>query len=279
MFTDFSLIFDFRFNPYALLSLLAVFVNLSLLIWVNVKGAKNEITQWFSLLLVAIILWGISEFLDRSSANAAASLFWGYIGRPGWIFIPILLFTFAVHFVGKGEMLKSKLIQLLIFGPAFFWLFLAWNTNFVSNNNLADYRQAFYGWDISPVGQYFDLFILWLEFFLISGVVLLIRYYRTTTDPIVRKQALYTIVALVIPIVGGSLTDAVFPILGIEVLPIAILFTTALSITVAIGIVRYSLLLISPQLTAGTIIDTMSEALFVTGPYHTIEQVNKATLD
>ena len=138
MFTDFSLIFDFRFNPYALLSLLAVVVNLSLLIWVNAKGAKNEITQWFSLLLVAIILWGVSEFLDRSSANTTASLFWGYIGRPGWIFIPILLFIFAIHFVGKGEMLKSKLIQFLILGPTFFWLFLAWNTNFVSNNNLAD---------------------------------------------------------------------------------------------------------------------------------------------
>ena len=279
MFTDLAPIFDLRFNPYAFLSLTAIIINIVVLIVVNTRGAKNETNRWFSLVLIAIILWAFSEFMDRSSANEIASLFWSYIGRPGWVFIPVLLFTFALHFVGKGELMRSKLAQFAVFGPAFLWLFFAWNTNFVSNNNLSDIRESFYGWDISPVGQYFDLFIVWLEAFLITAVVILSRFYFKTKDPIIKKQALYTIIAFVIPIIGGSITDAILPILEIEVIPIAVLFTSALSITVALGIVRYSLFTISPQLTAGSIIDTMSEALIVAGPYHTIEQVNKATLD
>ena len=137
MFTDLAPIFDLRFNPYAFLSLTAIIINIVVLIVVNTRGAKNETNRWFSLVLIAIILWAFSEFMDRSSANEIASLFWSYIGRPGWVFIPVLLFTFALHFVGKGELMRSKLAQFAVFGPAFLWLFFAWNTNFVSNNNLS----------------------------------------------------------------------------------------------------------------------------------------------
>src|SRR3990167_7264568 len=131
MFTDLTQIFDFTFNPFALLSLLAVLVNSALVLLINIKGVKNEANKWFILLLIAIILWGISEFFDRSSASTLASLFWGYIGRPGWVFLSVILFSFALSFVDKKDVPKSRTYQFLVFGPALCFLFLSWNTNLI----------------------------------------------------------------------------------------------------------------------------------------------------
>ena len=279
MFTDLAQIFDFTFNPFALLSLLAILVNLSLVLLINLKGVKNEANSWFVLLLIAIVLWGISEFFDRSSASPLASLFWGYIGRPGWVFIPVILFSFALSFIGVRDALKSRIYQFLVFGPAFMFLFLSWNTNLISNNNISNTVKEAWGWTIVPVAPYFLLFIAWLEAYFFASVALLIRFYLRTTDEVRRRQTKFIVIAVLIPIIGGSLTDAILPILGVQVIPIAILLTSVMSIVVTYTIVRYSLFVINLTLTANTILDTMSEALLVIGPNHTIEQVNKATLD
>ena len=279
MFTDPALIFNFTFNPFTLLSLIAVVVNLSLLILISLKGAKNEANRWFSLLLLFIVLWGVSEFLVRMSGFAEGSIFWGFVGRPGWVFVSVILFSFALTFIGKANITRSRLYQLLVFGSGFIFLFLSWNTNLISNNNLSDTFKVPWGWDTAPVAPYFWVFTLWLEAFLIGSVVLLSNFYFKTKEEIRKRQTAFIVIAILIPIIGGSITDAFLPIFDIQVMPVAILLTSVMSIIVTYAITRYSLFVISPQLTAKTLIDTMSEALLVTGPSHKIEQVNKATLD
>ncbi len=278
MFTDLAQIFDFTFNPFALISLLAGLVNLSLVVLIYVRGVDNEVNRWFRLLLVAIILWGVSEFLGRISSTPETSLFWGYLGRPGWVFVPVLLFSFTISFIGKEGILKSGRNQLLIFFPALVFLFLSWNTNLISNNNVFDTIKVPWGWDIVPVASYFWVFIVWLEVFLLTSVALLTRFYFKISDRVRKKQILFIVIAVLIPIIGGSLTDAILPIFGVQVIPVAILLTSVMSVIITYAILRYSLFLVSPNLAATTILDTMSESLLVIGPDNTIEQVNKSTL-
>ena len=101
MFGDLSLVFDFRFNIFALFSLVTVIVNLVLFDLIQRKGAHNSANRWFSLVLLTLIWWGLTEFLDRSSANQTASLFWDYIGRVSWISLPVVLFSFVLYFTGR----------------------------------------------------------------------------------------------------------------------------------------------------------------------------------
>ena len=145
MFTDLAQIFNFTFNPFALLSLIAVVVNFSLIILISLKGAKNEVNRWFSLLLLFIVLWGVSEFLGRISGSVEGSLFWGYIGRPGWVFVSVILFSFALTFIGRVDVTRSRLYQILAFGSGFIFLFLSWNTNLISNNNSSDIFKVPFG--------------------------------------------------------------------------------------------------------------------------------------
>ncbi|OGD85227.1 hypothetical protein A2164_01715 [Candidatus Curtissbacteria bacterium RBG_13_35_7] len=279
MFENPALIFNFAFNPYALLSLTAIVVNLVILVLVQIKGVKNETNYWFSLIPVLVIWWGLSEFLDRSSANATASLFWDFFGRPSYVFLSVTIFSFILSFTGRGEILKSRIYQLLVFGPALLILFLAWNTNLIFNNHIYDNARIFWGWSMDPIGRYFDIFIGWFELFLLGSLLLLMAYYSKVSDKIRKKQTAFFIVGVLIPIIGGSLTDGILPIFGIKVLPIGVLFATGLSVSVSYTIIRSNLFAVNPVLTARTIIDTMSEALVVIGADNVIEQVNKSTLN
>jgi PAS domain S-box-containing protein len=279
MFTDLAQIFNLTFNPFALLSLLAVVVNISLIILIQVRGSRNEANRWFVLLLIALVVWGIAEFFGRLSTTAEASSFWGYVGRPGWIFVSVVFFSFVLTYIGKENILESRFARFLIYGPGLIFLFLSWNTNLISNNDISTSFKVPWGWDDSTVAAYWWVFVVWLESFFITSVYLLTRFYFKLTDEVRKKQTLLIIVAVLIPIIGGSLTDAILPIFNIQVVPIAILLTSVMSIIVTYATVRFRLFAISPSLTAKTIVDTMSEALVVVSPTHEIEQVNKATLD
>ena len=278
MFTDLAQIFNFTLNPFALISLAAAVINFSLVVLILIKAEKNESNRWFRLLLAAIILWSMSEFLARSSGTAEGYLFWGFIGRPGWVFIPVILFGFVLSYTGK-DLFKNSLYWYLTFGPPLAFLFFAWNTNLISNNSLADTFRVPWGWETTPVAPYFWVFIFWLETFLISSVAILTRYYFKTSDEIRKKQTLLIIIAVLIPIIGGSITDAILPIFNIQILPVAVLLTSVMSVVVTYAILRFGLFVINPTLTAKTIIDTMSESLIVLGPRNTIEQINKSTSD
>ena len=278
MFTDLAQIFNFTLNPFALISLAAAVINFSLVVLILIKAEKNESNRWFRLLLAAIILWSMSEFLARSSVTAEGYLFWGFTGRPGWVFIPVILFGFVLNYTGK-DLFKNSLYRYLTFGPPLAFLFFVWNTNLISNNNLADTFRVSWGWETTPVAPYFWVFIFWLETFLISSVAILTRYYFKTSDEIRKKQTLLIIIAVLIPIIGGSITDAILPIFNIQILPVAVLLTSVMSVVVTYAILRFGLFVINPTLTAKTIIDTMSESLIVLGPRNTIEQINKSTSD
>lgn len=278
MFEELALLFDFRFNPFALFSLIAIAVNLVLLVLVHLKGVKNETNRWFMIVPALIILWGISEFLDRSSANPTGSLFWDFFGRPSWVFLAPVMISFTLSFVGKSEVLKSRFYQLLTFGFAFVFMFLLWNTNLILNNNVADNQPIYWGWRVIPLGEYFDLFLVWFEILLLASLWFLIRYYRKTKDPIRKKQTLFIITAILIPVVGGSITDAILPLFGIQVLPIATLLATGMCVSISYTIIRSNLFVMNPTLTANTIIDNMSESLLVIGADKVIEQVNTSML-
>ncbi len=279
MFIDLAQVFNFAFNPFALLSLLAIVVNLSLIILIQVKGTKNEANRWFVLLLVALIIWGVGEFFGRLSTTAEASSFWGYIGVPGWIFISVVFFSFVLTYIGKKSILENRFGRFIIFGPGLVFLFLSWNTNLISNNDISTSIKVPWGWDDLTVAPYFWVFVVWLESFFLISVYLLTRFYFKLRDEVRKKQTLLIIIAVLIPIIGGSLTDAILPIFNIQVVPIAILLTSVMGMIVTYATIRFRLFVISPTLTAKTIVDTMSEALVVISPAHEIEQVNKATLD
>ncbi len=269
------MLFDFVFNPFALLSLLAVAINTTLLYLIISKGLQVSANRWFAFLLISLIAWGCSEFLSRSSSTAAASEFWSVFGMIGWAFIGPIFLGFTLSYVNRDEFLSNLWNQLLLFVPGFIFLFLGWATNLINNRDISTFHKVYYGWN-SPSAPLFWLLLAWLDGLLLLSVVILVNYLLKSSDKKEKQRTIWIIVAVLIPIVGGSITNGIFPILNIQIFPAAILLTSVMSLIITYAILRYQLFAINPAGVVSNIVQTMHEILVVFSPDGFIEFVNPA---
>lgn len=274
--TAFPNILAFEFNPYALLSLVGILVNLALIYLILSRGIQNSANRWFTTFLFALVVWGISEFMGRLSSTAEMSQFWGYLGAPGFVFMPIFFFNFALAYVGKESWVDGLFKRFLIFGSGVVFLFLSWVTDLIGTHDLSLFIKEPWGWGSTVTPSLFIVFIVWLESFFITALVLLIRYFQKVNDESKRRQTLLIIVALLVPLIGGSLTDALFPILNISVPGTAILLTSVLGAITTYAILKYKLFVINPATHVANIVQTMNEALLVFNLGNVIEFTNQA---
>lgn len=76
-------------------------------------------------------------------------------------------------------------------------------------------------------------------------------------------QALFVILAVVIPLTIGSVNDAFLPMMGIQPLRIALVATTITAGLITYAIARFRLMALTPQTTAMNILATISDMLVV----------------
>jgi two-component system phosphate regulon sensor histidine kinase PhoR len=270
-----SILFDFIFNPYALLSYLAFATNSVVIYMIASRGLQVSANRWFVLTVMAIIPWSISETLSRFSANPAAASFWESLGVIGWVFVSPIFLTFTLAYIGKEKFLSRLSSQFLIFGPAIVFLFLGWTTDLVTNNVASEYYRVPWGWQ-SPSAPFFWLVLAWLDILFITSLGLLFRHWQKLKDATRRKQTLLISSGVAVPVIGGSITNGLLPIIGVEVFPAAVVLTTVMSMTVTYAIIKYKLFVFNPATIASNIVETMSEILLVFNPSNTIEFVNNA---
>ncbi len=270
-----SVIFDFTFNPYALLSLLGLIVNLILIYLILSRGVQSSANKWFTLFLSALVLWGMGELLGRLSNNPYASSFWSSIGAPGYVFMSSIFFTFTLTYVGKDSFLESFGKRLLVFGSGLLMLFLIWNTDLIIGHSIKNTVLEPWGWN-GPTATYFYVFLAWLESFFIASLYLLIRYYLKLTDRLKKKQTQLIIVALLIPLIFGSITDGIFPVLNINFPGTAVLLTSVMGVITTYAILKHKLFIINPAIHLVNIVKAMNEAMLVVNTNDGIELSNEA---
>jgi|GEM_PF-2403914 len=269
-------IFDLALNPYALLSLLAVIANSIVLYLVISQGLQISANRWFSYSVIAVIVWGITEAFSRMSLTPNTAIFWETLGSIGWINVGAIFLAFTIAYVGKEEFLSKISSQALLFGPTLFLVFLAWATGLVVGHDPSIYHKVGSDWIGSLETPLFWLALVWIDLLLIISIVLLFRFWLATKDSQRRKQTLFIIIGVLIPVVGGSVTNGLLPILGIEIFKMAVTLTTMMSITVSYAIFKYRLFAINPGTVVSNIVETMNEILVVFNPDHYIEFVNSA---
>jgi len=266
---------DFTFNSYALLSLFALVVNTTLIYLIASQGLQVSANRWFIFVLITLVVWSATESLSRFSGNPVAADFWGSIGSLGWIFVAPLFFGFTLSYIGKEGLISTVSKQIMLFGPAVLFLFLDWTTGLISIHDPALFEKVYYGWS-SPTAPFFWAVLLWLDSLLVASVIVLVWYYRKQDYKNVRRQTLIFIVAVLIPILGGSITNGLLPILKIEVFPAAVILTSVMSLLITYAMLKYRLFSINPATVVSNIVQTINEILIVTNPAHRIEFVNDA---
>jgi len=98
---------------------------------------------------------------------------------------------------------------------------------------------------------------------------------RRSSDPVSRKWTYVILSGILMPLLGGVVTNMVLPMMGTTQTPqMAVPLTALNSMIIGLGMLRYRLFIISPEQTARTVVDTMTEGLFLADPSGAISFVN-----
>jgi PAS domain S-box-containing protein len=267
-------IFQLHFNPYALLSATSVFLTLILFLRIATNRSHSEESTWFMLVMLGDILFSGGEMIQRLSATTVGAVFWGQVSGFGVILIPVGLFLFAVAYTRPAQTRPGAVIPVMIAVASLVSLFFA-EGNLIFNNIPSAMHLYAWGFNNDP-GPAFFLSVSWIFLPSMTAVFLFMRFWRINHDQLLRKQSLLYAVAILIPIIGGVITDAVLPSLQIDVIPpLATLLELATTITIFYGLSRYQFFQINPAILADNVLKTMNEAVVVTRPDFMVEFINK----
>lgn len=275
LYTDFSFLVSYHFQPWAIPSLFAALFNLGLAAFIWKRSSRDIASKVYILALLAFIIWGVAEFMQRSSLTREGAMFWGDMWMLGPALAGVLFFTFTLIFIERAILLENIAVLLLLYGPSIFFLYLTWNTDLIITNN---YEKVFWGWD-SQVGSLYFVFLAWVVGLFVASLALLARFYFRIEETRKKKQILLILFGVSVPLVGGTLTDGLFPLFKVALPGLTIVLTAVFVPTVSYAIVQYKLFVISPARALSVIIDSMSEFLIVLNHSHQMELVNRPILE
>jgi signal transduction histidine kinase len=264
-------LFHFRFNSFALLSLLSVLANIVVLIKVSRIQGRVEGLRWFVLFVYSAMIYGISEVMLRFSSMPVAGIFWTSISSIGITLIPLSIYFFVAEYIGQRNR-QPMLFSLFIISAGIF--------NFIGGNAsllyIADPAKAIlFPWGYNnQVGPAYGIYIVWIGVLSLTALYRLYRFRRGATQELIRRQSLLFMFAIGIPIVVGIVNDGLLPVFGHLTIPLAVVAQTSASILIAYGLHKYRLFEIDPERLSSNILLTMNEAVIITRPDYTIEQIN-----
>ena len=262
---------QFRFNPYALLSLVAFLSSTVTTFFVVRIRQRTDSLVWFALFLAAIAGWALAEALLRLSATPESAAFWAHLTTIGSVFMPVGIYMFALTYARPKLALQPYVATMLLMAAALF-VYLDARTDIFT-----DYmHMTSTPWGYVPVANTgFLLISLWAVTVPAAALLQFELFRRTSSDATLRVQAKLFVIAIAIPLVGGTLTDGLLPLLHIEVIPpLSNTLLTVMSVIICYGILKYRFFSFTPSMVAGEILGTINEAVLGVGPDMRISYAN-----
>lgn len=228
---------------YALLSLTAVIINIMLGTYVMLRNPKHSGAKIFGLMMVCFVIFAFGEFGKRILPMDASNHVI-FLDRISWIGISLVGGVFlylALMFPRRNEILDNKITYIALFLPSIIFLYFVWATDLLITGTHNYY------WGMGTT--YSDLFIVFaiiFELYLLVGLYLFYRIYKKTTSKTEKVQSVMILIGAAIPIVGGTVTNVIFPAFGLEIVPLLSLFLTFSGIFIAYAIIKYKLLILEP---------------------------------
>ncbi|MDP3940050.1 MAG: ATP-binding protein [Deltaproteobacteria bacterium] len=242
-------------TPFSLLwSVLALSLALLILARDHTAPANRALGRFF----IALTWWAFCEFLWNNAATETLALKWLHIGMPGFLSLGGLYLAFVLRLTEREALLHRRW-----FNPFAYGVPILIGVAAVTISPLWEgLTRTSWGWGYRPTALY-ALWFSHLAACFTLGIWNNFRYLIEARSVRVRRKASFLLVASMIPIVAGSLTDAILPLLDIQVFRLA-----SLAATVMLGIFIYAMVvyrepLVSPQTVSSEILATIPDAVLL----------------
>jgi signal transduction histidine kinase len=192
----------------------------------------------------------------------------------GWASFAPACFWFALAFAGRR--LSSRWHAVAITAPAAVFMVQQWR------GVIADgYVRTAWGWAYDPSDSPWT-YAYYAYYTIVVGLALVVMldYRKRSTDRHARRQAAIVVLMALPPFVAASLTDITLPRLGYHAIPnIAPAFLLVWMAGVAIAIVRYRFLQITPENAAGEILASMADGVLLVDLDGRVARANAAATE
>lgn len=170
----------------------------------NKKALLNRV---FFFVCLSFAIWAFAFAISNSLTDVENVLIWRRVAVLGWG----VAFSLIVHFIliltGEQEILNTQGIYLVLYIPAAITVFVFGISGELAK---AQYNLVYTpaGWGNIPVNNFWDTFynLYYVSFSLVT-LILLIKWFRNTTQPGMRKQAYWLIVSFSVAIAVGTVSE------------------------------------------------------------------------
>lgn len=229
-----------------LLPIIIILGDLSLGIFVYLKGRERRINISFCLACFIAAVWAFGVFMYSDSASASGSLFWSRLAAAASSAFPAVFLYFTSVFP-KEERVPGKWRVLSWAGIALLFSLLSFTPAIVGG-----VEEGPYGFLFSP-GAGFPFYVLYFLGFMGYGFYLLVRKHYEYSG-ISRMQIRYLLLGFFLGSIFPVVTNIVLPVLGIvEFSGFGPLSTIATIAFVAYAIVKHRLMSIELVVQRGII--------------------------
>ena len=231
-------------NPYALLPLVCMFINIALGSYILYKDPKKVANRIFALSMLAVAIWDFGEAGMRFCPipyPLEKVIFWNRILWIGVCFMASFFLYFVLLFPRRTKILDKKTIYLILYFPPFVFLYLVWATHLFIKGNIPQY----WGYD-ALYGPAFSIFSVYMSALLFFALFILIQRYFKARTFMEKKQMLCLLTGYLISLILSLITDVIFPLVNIEFVRLGSTANIIWAGFFAYGMVKYKLMLIVP---------------------------------
>ena len=244
--------------------------------YVLYKNPHAPINRACALLLSCFVAWSFAMIFVHNKYTAKETVFfYEKIASYGWCFFSIHLITLVLIFKKQRNIFASRYYLLLYLPPLVVFLM-----QITFNTVAADFILKWYGWaGVWKMHSVTLFYVFYTTVYTLTALYMLIRYYKTVENHLVKKQAQMLIIAVCITFFTGFTTDLILPLFFkyYEIPDIAdIIFILAFVIFVYI-ISRYKFLSVTKSFISENILKTMSECFLLLNSEACIVNINEAT--
>ncbi len=260
-----------QYTPYIVPLFITAIVGgmLALAAWHRgTTGAKT-----FALLMVVVAVWSFGYALELAGGDLATKVFWGKFQYLGIATLPVVWFTFALHFANQSEWLTRRKLVLLAAIPLItVLLVLTTETNgLIWSQIRLDDTGPFLALGVN-YGPWFYVHFAFSYVLLLVGTIILVRMLIRSAH-LYRQQMSMLLIGAVAPWVGnGIYLLGLGPVPNLDLTPFA--FTIS-GLAMGWGFYRYRLLDITP-VARRAVVEMMSDIVIVLDAQNRIVDLNPA---
>lgn len=241
------------YEAYIILLGMAIVSNSILLIVYYRHSQRNSTTLSLFLLLLLVNIWFIPKFITNAFHPTGAGFeTLSRIAALGYIFVPPVLLVFTLTFGTYRKIFTNMFFWFFILIPPLFFLYLSWTSNLIGVHEFSTAKMYPWGYE-TPTGLYWPHYLVWYNFMSLLAAGVLVKYYHSMIDQTKKKQALYFIYAILIPLVINMIAVGILPIFNIFIFPIGLIFMDVVTIVGISLIYRYRWFEVSPLIILSSI--------------------------